>query len=208
MRAETMIIEGVNSRRTRSIYYGIAVSSLGCIAATLVQVRSPPRSEQMTRWEDKITVVDTFLLAGSFLFYAILVIRSLCVPIPMITYRKGKPTRWSYVTVYFMVSTFLLSNEIHSIIFCICMIGVFAGGMAVKQLNWPVRDVYIQHVIFANLLFCGSCYLGFQPHDGSAFYVLVGMATLSIVVNYILDKVLLPSTDVVHSPSRFRDLDV
>ncbi|KAF2573998.1 hypothetical protein F2Q70_00006157 [Brassica cretica] len=202
-----MIIEGVNGSRTRSIYYGIAVSSLGFIAATLVQVRSPPRSEQMTRWEDKNKVLDTFLLAGLFLFYAILVIRSLCVPIPTITYRKREAT-WSYVTVYIMVCMFLLSHKLHSVILCMFMIGMFPGGMAVKQLNWPVGDVYIQHVVFTYLLCCVSCYLGFQSHERPAFYILIGLATLSIVFNQILDKVLLPSTDFVHSPSRYRNLDV
>ncbi|KAL0735901.1 hypothetical protein Bca4012_012111 [Brassica carinata] len=203
-----MIIEGVNGSRTRSIYYGIAVSSLGCITPMLVQVWSPPRWEEMARWEGKDKVVSTFLVAGLFLFYAILIIRSLCVPIPTITYRMGEATWWSYVTVYVMVSMFLLSHILHSVIFSIYLIGAFAGAMAVKQLNWPVRDVYIQHVIFTDLLCCVSCYLAYQPHDGPAFYVLIGLATLSIVVNQILDKVLLPSTDVVHCPSRFRDLNV
>ncbi|KAJ4882832.1 hypothetical protein Rs2_32925 [Raphanus sativus] len=202
-----MIIEGVNGRRTRSIYYGIVVSSLGCIAATLVEVWSLPRLKEMTRWEDKDIVESMFLLAGLFLFYAILVIRSLFVPIPTVTYRRGE-VRWSFITVYIVVFMFLLSHKFPSVESCIFMIGGFAGGMAVKQLNWPVRDVYIQHVIFTDLLCCVSCYLGYQPHEGAEFYILIGLATFSIVVNHILDKALLPSTDVVRSPSRFRDLDV
>ena len=138
----------------------------------------------MTRWEDKNKVLDTFLLAGLFLFYAILVIRSLCVPIPTVTYRKREAT-WSYVTVYILVCMFLLSHKLHSVIFCICMIGAFAGGMAVKQLNWPVGDVYIQHVVFTNLLCCVSCYLGFQPHERPAFYILIGLQlSVSLLIRY------------------------
>lgn len=196
-----MIIEGVNCRKTRSIYYGIAISSsLGCLTSTLVQLWS------LSCWEDKAMVVSLLFLATMFLIYAILVVRSFCVPIPTITKETRRIEKWSDATFYFMFLMFLQSYNTHLVQISIYTFGMLTGSLAVKQLNWPVQDVYIHHVVFTALLCCLSGYLGYQRPILPSYYVFAALVLLSYLVNFIMDQAR-PVTDFVHSPSRFRDLD-
>ncbi|CAA7031402.1 unnamed protein product [Microthlaspi erraticum] len=197
------IIQGVNCWKTRSICYGMATSSsLGCLTAVLVQLWSMPP------WEDFGILIS---LAAIFLSYAILVVRSFCLPVPKInndSRRMGEET-WACITASFMIIMFMQSREIQSVQFGIYMFGVLTGGIAVKQLNWPAQDVYIQHVVFTAFWSCLSGVLGYLRPVQPAYSVFAALLFLGFFLNsYLLDQAR-PVTDFVHSPSRrFRDLDV
>lgn len=177
---ETKIIQGVNCWKARSIYYVMGIlSSFGCLTLTMLQL-----FWALPSWEHRETVEILFSFSLIYLVYAIMIVRSFCVPTPTITSetRLMGEDKWIDINLIYMFGMFQLTYAINSVLFSIYLLAIFTGGIAAKQLNSPFPDLSIRQVAVTIWWGCLSGFLGYQQPFWPYFFFFVLVTASSFFI--------------------------
>ena len=189
---DAKIVQGENCPIARWIYRGIcmlaSMSGLIMLALDLFW----PEFSSLSPPEQKDGPGVLVLCSAPFLIFAVVVVRSLYLPVPQSFDLQGGGRQLLSSFLACMTLSMCAVSTKRSVEELIFSFSLLSGLCSAVLLEWPIKDVCVQHVVYTYFVLALIGYLGYQRPVWPAYLFVVALVIVNGFIFYGVLRLDLP----------------
>ncbi|CAN7120763.1 unnamed protein product [Brassica rapa subsp. narinosa] len=183
------IVQGVNCPIARWIYRGICMLA---VVSWLIELALEPEFSSLSEPKQKESPGMLVLCSAPFLIYTVVVVRSFYLPVPT---SFDLQADWRLLLSCFlavMTVTMCAASTRRYVEVPILVFSATSGIYSALLLEWPVKDLCVQHVVYTYFAVALIGYLGYQRPVWPACLFVVALVIVNAFIFYGVLRLDLP----------------